>query len=81
MGAPLKSACLRTSCEAHLHQSVWETGDVYLVADDWGTLMLTLPDGTMQPSDSRKREASRRISLPDLDNLDTSKENIPLKDT
>ena len=83
MGAPLKKRLsphkLRSTFGTNLYE---ETGDVYLVADALGHADVnTTRRHYAAMSDSRKREASRRISLPDLDSLDTSKENIPLKDT
>ena len=75
LGAPLKKKLsphkLRSTFGTNLYE---ETGDVYLVADALGhSDVNTTRRHYAAMSDSRKREASRRISLPDLEKLDSSR--------
>lgn len=75
LGAPLKKRLsphkLRSTFGTNLYE---ETGDVYLVADALGHADVnTTRRHYAAMSDSRKREASRRIALPDLNRLDVNR--------
>lgn len=75
LGAPLKKRLsphkLRSTFGTNLYE---ETGDVYLVADALGHADVnTTRRHYAAMSDSRKREASRRVSLPDLSQLDVNR--------